>query len=179
MSHFVEGRFSRGELLLWVGSHSALLTLPFPLISLSDDPSRYAVVLFSAPALLGGLETILLWRRVRWIGWWLPLTLLGLPLAFVLGLFWFWLFAIGIGIGLAQMPLIWLAGWRWPGLWVLASGGGWLAGLVAAILVLNATPALGQHGAAVMYGLAGAGHAIATGLYLMIGKKPTPLLVTA
>lgn len=170
--------FSPRELMVWMLSHAILLSAVGPVVQVMSGATPQGEVLFSIPITLGIWETVLLRRRVRRIWLWLPLTLVGLSLAFVLGIGWFFIPALGFGFGLAQLPLLVSSGFRYPGFWVLCSGGGWVAGFFAYVWLGSAVSSLatgaGQLWAS--YAFAGIPYGIATGLYLYLcSPKPASL----
>lgn len=164
--------------MVWMLSHAILLSAVGPVVQVMSGATPQGEVLFSIPITLGIWETVLLRRRVRRIWLWLPLTLVGLFLAFVLGIGWFFIPALGFGFGLAQLPLLVSSGFRYPGFWVLCSGGGWVAGFFAYVWLGSAVSSLatgaGQLWAS--YAFAGIPYGIATGLYLYLcSPKPASL----
>ena len=109
--------------MVWMLSHAMLLSAVGPVVQFASGATPQGEVLFAIPITLGIWETILLRRHIRRIWLWLPLTLVGLVLAFVLGIGWFFIPALGFGFGLAQLPLVISSGIRACGLWAAAWAG--------------------------------------------------------
>jgi hypothetical protein len=167
--------FSPKELVVWMLSHAMLLSAVGPVVQFASGDTSQGEVLFAIPITLGIWETILLRRHIRRIWLWLPLTLVGLVLAFVLGLGWFFVPALGFGFGLAQLPLVVSSGFRYPGLWFVGSGVGWVAGFFAYVALSSALSRLAAGGGQfwAFYAFAGIPYGIATGLYLYLcSPKP-------
>jgi len=163
--------FSPRELVLWVLSHAIVLPGMMQVVQFAfraDSGRADTFVIFTIPATIGLLQTIFLCRRVRHVWLWLPLTFIGLFLAFILGLGWLFVLAMGFGFGLAQWPLLYFSRLRLAGLWILCSGFGWISGAVAdswlaPVMFGNATDNARYAFKFVLFGLA---YATATGLYL-------------
>lgn len=171
--------FSSRRLLLWIGSHAALLPLLAVLLQGPSSAQNDGYALFAMPLSLALIETLLLlpWLRRRWT--WVPLTLLGLVLAFFIGLGWFFLLAIGFGLGLAQIWPLHRAGFRWAPLWFFCSGFGWLGGCLLAIPLEDVLRDLIHDTATVtsnilMPGLVGLCYGAAQGLYLFLAQPKAP-----
>lgn len=113
---------------LWACAHALMAVAVFTLGRWT--PLRENVELFALPIGLGAVQAILLRRSLRW--WsiaWIPASLLGLFLSFA-GIWWY-LLCIGLGMGTTQSLVLAAAGTRRSWVWPLASGVGWMVGMLA------------------------------------------------
>jgi hypothetical protein len=112
----------------WAMAHCGLAVAVFTLGQWMPLPQN--IELYALPIGLGVVQVILLRRSLRW--WslaWVPASLLGLFLSF-LGIWWF-LLCIGLGMGTTQAMVLAAARVRRSWLWPLASGIGWVVGMLA------------------------------------------------